>query len=876
MNIRGNKAFTYIELLISSVIVSSVVLGLSLMASRVYYGIHSMQMKTISMNIAEENIELLKQYGFSALAVTPDSCITGNLSSLDAGNCSDNPWETLSVPIGNKYFKVYRIVQYAQEDEFGNIKAYKKSALPNANDTDIKMINVTVVYDDSKATKQTEYTSLITNKEVPMAGSIITGRIYKHATGGSSEPPGQASNATIYVVGHPEYTSRIIDDAGNYKLENVMPGNYILYASGTGFETTYYTGNPLNVTDMAKTYTGVDFLCPKITTSTLQGNVYIEAAQADTPTPLNTPTPGPSPTPACTTKILSATGSMSGKTSQWSNPENITSLDNAYTSIAVNNRTIYSEFSDYSEADTQISEVRLSVYHYGLAVGTLRLKLTRGSGANGTWADAVTGDPPNGFSSNSNSTYSSFNCNSASLKKTTYNITTLYNSGQWDWTKVSNLGLALTTNISVLALIYVDYACLEVDYCKITGPTSTPTHTPDIPHIEGTCVTGAKIKVHDTLSSLATSKCSYEIVNIDPSSQPYRVTATYLDPITKISYYKEITGVPFTGGNTTNLHIIMDKGNTTLASISGYVYNAVDRTTPLNNVNVYLSDPMDVSPTTSGGGYYLFPGASLGSWVLDAAAAGYKIEEKHNLSVHSGAVSAPNIYMYPVGKVAGTITDETTGDPVSKISVQAISNYGSGKIAGEALSNDSGQYIIEDLPAVETGYHVRLETEGTDYTCTYPVKEYHPVTIQHGITSSNKNFRVQKAYTTISGAIDTDTSLKNAFIIVAYPSSVTVKAHDFALTDVSSPRKVSQTAFMGKSYHKYYGTIGERDSKFSIRVPAGETYNITAYYSYVSHTVDASGKDIRTLYKKYKTVGNVSAGTNNLHISGNVSTWTSY
>ncbi|HNZ30265.1 MAG TPA: hypothetical protein PKJ42_09745, partial [Candidatus Goldiibacteriota bacterium] len=368
---------------------------------------------------------------------------------------------------------------------------------------------------------------------------------------------------------------------------------------------------------MAKTYTGVDFLCPKITTSTLKGNIYIEAAQADTPTPINTPTPGPSSTPACTTKILSATGSMSGKTSQWSNPENITSLDNAYTSIAVNKRTIYSEFSDYSETDTQISEVRLSVYHYGLAVGNLNLKLTRGSGANGTWADAVTGDPPNGFSSNSNSTYSSFNCNSASLKKTTYNITTLYNSGQWDWTKVSNLGLALTTNISVLALIYVDYACLEVDYCKITGPTSTPTHTPDIPHIEGTCVTGAKIKVHDTLSSLVTSKCSYEVLNIDPSSQPYRVTATYLDPITKISYYKEITGVPFTGGNTTNLHIIMDKGNTTLASISGYVYNAVDRTTPLNNVNVYLSDPMDVSPTTSGGGYYLFPGASLGSWVLD-------------------------------------------------------------------------------------------------------------------------------------------------------------------------------------------------------------------------------------------------------------------
>ena len=88
---------------------------------------------------------------------------------------------------------------------------------------------------------------------------------------------------------------------------------------------------------------------------------------------------------------------MSRKTSQWSNPENITSLDNAYTSIAVNNRTIYSEFSDYSEADTQISEVRLSVYHYGLAVGNLNLKLTRGSGANGTWADAVTGDPPNGF-----------------------------------------------------------------------------------------------------------------------------------------------------------------------------------------------------------------------------------------------------------------------------------------------------------------------------------------------------------------------------------------------------------------------------------------------------------------------------------------------
>ena len=268
MKIRGNKAFTYIELLISSVIVSSVVLGLSLMASRVYYGVHSMQLKTISMNIAEENIELLKQYGFSALAVTPDSCLTGNLSSLDAGNCADNPWETLSVPIGNKYFKVYRIVQYAQEDEFGNIKAYKKSALPNANDTDMKMINVTVVYEDSKATKQTEYTSLVTNKEIPMAGSVITGRIYKHATGGSSEPrPGFKRNNLCCRA--PEYTSRIIDDSGNYKLENVMRATTYFTQAGQVLKQ-HTTPEILNVTDMAKTYTGVDFLCPKITTSTLK------------------------------------------------------------------------------------------------------------------------------------------------------------------------------------------------------------------------------------------------------------------------------------------------------------------------------------------------------------------------------------------------------------------------------------------------------------------------------------------------------------------------------------------------------------------------------------------------------------------------------
>jgi len=877
MRFSSQKGLTFIELLVSSFYVAMFVMAFSQLIGKVYYGIHSMQLKTISINIAEENIEIMKQYGFSALSVTPDSCLPDPLTKLDPGQCSGNPWETTYVPYSGRNFNVYKIVQYAQEDSFGNIKEYKESELPNSNDTDMKMVKIIVTYEDADVPKRTQFTTLVTNKEVPMAGSIITGRIYKHATGGPSEPPGQASNSTIYVVGHPEYTSRIIDDAGNYKIENVMPGSYILYANGIGFETTYYASNPLNVTDVAKTYSGIDFLCPKITTAVLQGKVYSSIVVVDSPTPADTPTVGPTPTAVCTTKILSATGVMSGQTQQWANPENLASLDNAYSSIAVNNRSVYSEFEDFTVSNSTISAVRLKIYHYGLAVGTLRLRLTNNSGSGNTWADAVSGDPPNGFASNTSSVYDSFNCNSAALKTTTFNVTSLYNTGTWDWTKVNTLGMALKTNISVLALIYVDYACLEVDYCaEYSGGTPTPVPTLEGPSIIGTCVTGAKIKVHDSLSNLATSDCDYQVVNIDPSAQPYKITATYYDPFERISYYKEITGVPFTGGNTTNLNIVLEQSNTTLASVSGYVYNAIDRTTKLDGINVFLSDPQDLSPTTSGGGYYVFANANLGSWILDAAAAGYKIEDKINLSVHAGAVVAPNLYMYPVGKVAGRITDETTGDPVAGIAVQIISNYGSGNIVGEGFSTSTGYYLIDEVP-IANSYQAKIETEGTDYSCTFPSRGYYNMlNVQQGVTTSNKNFRVQLAYATISGSIDTDVEIKDAFMIMAYPSSVTVKAHEFIITDTSSPKKVSETAYTGKYYHKYYGAIGGRDSEFSIKVPAGISYNIVAYYSYVSHTVDAGGNEIRTLYNKYKTVNNVSAGTSNIHISGNMSGWISY
>jgi|DewCreStandDraft_4_1066084.scaffolds.fasta_scaffold02906_14 type II secretory pathway pseudopilin PulG len=868
------RAFTFIETMIVSIIIAFVITGSVNLITRVYRGITQNQLKTYSSNLASENLEFLKDLGFNSLNVTPDSCLPDPLSNLEPSNCPSNPYPVENVYFNNKLFKVYKYVQYANEDTDGNVIPRTQAELGAGSDMNTKQISIVVTYEVENVSKTTKFVGLLTKKDVPLAGSTVSGRIYKRMPDDSLVNPGLGSNATVYFTGFPGYTTTISDDDGRYSVSGVMPGSYVLYASGLGIDTTYYASNPLVVTRAGSTITGVDFICPAVEGAEVGGHVYINITMAASSTPTVTLTPQilPTDTPIVGTSILNATGSMSGKSSTWLNPGNIQLNDGQAATGYNTNNLLYTEFQDNNIANSTITAVRLKARIASLALlgvsNGIRIHLTNDSGTH--WADTSV---PNGWTGTINTIYASWNYPSIFSGWVTRetNITNLYTT--WDWTKVNNLGACFRHNTSIDG--YMDYAYLEVDY-RIQTPTPTvgaPTFT-YTPTIEPTdtpipCADGSIVKSMDGLSvPTVSAACNYLIQNIDATYGFTSISATF--SYGGKSYYKYITGVPVAVSTRTYVDIWLEE-STGVPTINGYVYDAINRTLPIVNASVYLSDPIDVTATTSGGGMYTIMPADAGTWQLWASAPGYKVENIHTILVVPGVNDAPNLYLYPVGSVSGWVTDEVTGEPFSGITVELYSSANT--LIGTSFTEVDGSYIIKDVPA-GSNYKLQLSLT-TNYECTYPASGYiYPVSVIKSATTANQNFRIKLVYGTIEGKIQIDgVDIKDGVLVVAYPSSVTYYAHNYVLTS-STDYLQGYTGRM-KNFYPSYGVIAQRDANFKISVPLNQTYNVYAYYSYISYTGSVSNP-VKTLKKYYKRILNVSPGTTNNNITGALNTWTEY
>lgn len=871
---RKINGLTYIETMIVSVIITFVILGSINLINRVYRGIIMNQLKTYSINLASENLEILKDFGFNSLNVTPDSCLPDPLSNLESGNCPSNPYPVETVYFNSKPFKVFKYVQYANENTDGTIVPRTMAELGAGSDMNTKQITVVTVYEAENMTKTTRVTGLLTYKEVPLAGSTVSGRIYKQMPDSSLVNPGLGSNATVYFTGFPGYTTTISDDDGRYTVNGVMPGSYVLYASGLGFDTTYYASNPLIVTKAGSTITGIDFICPAIQGAEIGGHVYINITMVPSSTPTITITPQtlPTETPITGTRILNATGSMSGKTSTWYNPSNIQINDGQGATGDDTNNLLYTEFQDDNIANSVITAVRLkariaSVALFGITNG-IRIHLTNDSGTR--WADTSV---PNQWTGTISTIYASWNYPgilSGWVTRET-NITNLYTT--WDWPKVNNLGACFRHNSSTDG--YMDYAYLEVDYRIATPTPTTPaatfTYTPTIEPTDTPipCADGSIVKSMDGLSvPTVSAACNYLIQNIDPTYGFTSVSATFY--YGGKSYYKYLTGVPVAVATRTYLDIWLEE-STGVPTINGFVFDAINRTLPIVNASVYLSDPVDVTATTSGGGMYTIMPADTGSWQLWASAPGYKVENIHTINVMAGINNAPNLYLYPVGNVSGWVTDEITGAPVSGITVQLYNSANT--LIGSAYTDVDGSYIIKEVPA-GSNYKLSLSLTGT-YECAFPASGYiYPVSIIKSATTSNQNFRIKQVYGTIEGKISIDgIDATNGVLVIAYPSSVTHYAHNYILT--SSQDYLQGYTGRMKNFYPSYGVIAQRDANFKISVPLNQTYNIYAYYSYISYTGKVDNP-VKTLKKYYKLRSNISPETTNNNFTGPLSTWTEY
>jgi len=216
-------------------------------------------------------METMKSSGFYGLNLTPDSCLTDlyNPSLSTLASCSNNPWPVQYVTAENFTFTAYEYATYAQQDpSTGYIIPEYQGYFSSASEPNIKFMHVMVTYTVNNLAKESDLTDFLSNKNVPMAGSTISGTV----TLSSGGAPAQATSPMVYLNNQPMAN---VSASGAFTIYNVQPGPCYLSASAQAAVTNYfvgdYAGNPLNVSNTAQTYSGITITCVAVNPATITG-----------------------------------------------------------------------------------------------------------------------------------------------------------------------------------------------------------------------------------------------------------------------------------------------------------------------------------------------------------------------------------------------------------------------------------------------------------------------------------------------------------------------------------------------------------------------------------------------------------------------------
>jgi hypothetical protein len=879
--IRKSRGLTYIETLISTVVITFMIVASVNLMTSLYKDSLISQQKQYSLSLCSQQLDYLKSKGFNNLPPTPDSCLPDsnftNLTPLQTcatGTSAYDTYHYVTVTSGTTQmiYKVYSCVEWAQEDGNGNLEGLPASSLTVTN-PDIKQLTSIVTYMSNGVTKTSRLTSYLSDKTLNLTGATISGTVYKSNSSGTSAAPG----AIVHIVGYSAYTGTA-SSTGAYSISNVPPGSYTLYADGPGLSPTNYTSNPVSISETVTSVTGINITCPQINGCQVSGIALINVP-IQTPTPTLTLVPTNTPTPAVTTLILYATGAMSGKTQNWSNPTYIhgASDGNSASQGSGTNQMLYSEFDNSSSpANTCISDVRFKVYGEAGLFGSVacNFNFTQNSGTNwynnaggwtGTTSTYFTGSP---------FTLAAWNWNTF-----TYDIASIYTT--WNWSEVNNLGVFFKVSPGFLTAAYIDSAWLEVDYysCPPTftatntpAYTATPTATPPVYF-----AVGANVSSLDGMSAMATvgTNGSFTISNINCSASTTTTVISYLT-YNSVLYYASVI-VPMSTTSTVSIIVTLTATTGSTAIVTGFVKDSLGNY--ISGAEVDLSDSAGDSVPTNGGAFNFTNAVPGTNYTLKASMPGYTSASESLASVPGGAITnAGTLTLTQAGSMSGTITNGITGLPMGGIFVQAFDSGGN-HVGSDAYSDSiTGYYLITGIP-VGSGYQAAITIDTTSYSITYPVtsdSKWHNLVITAGGTAINTNFKVVPIYVSLSGNVQMDSqNVSQGLNVVIYPSSVTIHASDYHydLTTV-----YQQYSGHTRMIYPSYGFPGQGDGSFTIRVPVNTTYDIYAYYSFISYTGTPLNMT-KTVAKYYKVLPSIAVGTSSLtgqNISGALGTWTAY
>jgi len=224
---KNNKGLTFIEIMISLVIISVSFLGIMATFGAINTAIQSSKSRTLASNLAQEKMQILKQITYTRLLITPTpsyKTIAGTTISIPYDNTYYTPEDIYE---GGIKFKRYTYVQMAQEV---NGELVYLGATP---DTGMKAVTITVVWKMGSEEKYFQLRSIFSNPNTLKTNCSIQGVVYNSAGLPSTMP---INEATVVIAENMAWRDLTAAN-GTYYIA-LYDGSYSIYASARGYFTT--------------------------------------------------------------------------------------------------------------------------------------------------------------------------------------------------------------------------------------------------------------------------------------------------------------------------------------------------------------------------------------------------------------------------------------------------------------------------------------------------------------------------------------------------------------------------------------------------------------------------------------------------------------
>lgn len=776
---------TLVEVLIATTIIAISSLSLIAAFGHISRSLQGSKAKSLAMNLAQEKVESLKNISYFRLLVTTgpvtETRVTPNFDY-------DNGYYPLEVPVtvGGIEFQRSVYIHKVAEDGSGAL-AHKDWS---AADTGLKEIRVYVLW---KQGNQWTHVMVRNLKDDPY-------RLPADATFAGNAKDNLGANLTGVKVEVLENSAwnKDTDSAGNYSFLVVSGSSYTLRASKTGYFTAYSPATlaPANLTATVNFTLGIRSSGTVAGTAYLRDHIVISQVVASTVSAGENQEYVELYNPTTFTWTISNAAFDLRYVNQ--NNTTVTDIDltfrnnsflpNAYYLIANTGTVTAAGLAVTADAvyDTLLQNVILDSKAGGI-------KITND-------ADTVTFDKL-GWSKSAETA----GAPAQAIEGTQITLTSGLGAGEQLFRSSESFTLA-NANTGTNAW---DSSNNSLDFNQGASPQDrTLTHAPKNTSTSytpkgGTPAAGALVFADDGLApaAYAGSAGAFSLVSV--------ATGSWLVTVASSTLMRQTASVAVTANTTTNLGDYVLTSTTTNGYVTGLVTDANGAV--LSGISV--SGPAGPALTGVAGTYAL----SVSTGTIEVVANPGNLNSSYVSSAKTVTVTVGNVVsntdfsLSKGARLKGFATSNGT-DPLPGLIV--IAKKG-GVQLGSALSGSDGYFTFLDL---STGTWTVEPQPDTSESSSPTSSDKTIGSSDAGSTLFTATFTISGALGKISGTVKDNSLNINTGVLVAISSAT--------ITD--PPATINDALRTGAVL--YYGSSSGADGKYSVSVPGGYTYNISAWY----------------------------------------------